>query len=137
MDTRFFFTDSNGETIAYATCWTTSRWSGFTHHCSLNAPAYDSAENKACYYNRTWESYTFQTCMRGAAYNAREYRRGELMDDYKAAHGYARMTAKRRAAFDDDARNDDALAFWSRIYDAIDDARPTWDSARMGYVIQL
>ena len=38
---------------------------GFRHLASLQRNGYEIAKDKACYYNRTWESYDFQTVAHG------------------------------------------------------------------------
>lgn len=45
------------------TCRSESTRYGFRHLATLYANGFEKAKSKACYYNRTWESYTFQTVL--------------------------------------------------------------------------
>lgn len=64
-------------------CWSEGTRYGFRHLAELLDDHFNIlAKDKACYYNRTWESYTFQTVIKGVLakhYNeffASEYEHG-------------------------------------------------------------
>lgn len=48
-------------------CESVSRRDGFSHVCKvLNGAGHEILKTSIKYYNRTWESYTFQSVLRGA-----------------------------------------------------------------------
>ena len=83
MDTKTIKTADN-KFAAHFTCKAEGTRYGFRHVCRLDY--YDltdftkddhdgSARDKACYYNRTWERYRFQTVMRKTVKRAIEDRK--------------------------------------------------------------
>ena len=46
-------------------CESKSTRNGFKHEATLTRNGYSIAFNKACYLNRTWEAYEYQTVMQG------------------------------------------------------------------------
>lgn len=52
-----FTADVNGVTVQF-TCWTTSTRCGFCHTASCDT--YDTTDSKVSYYNRTWETFTYE-----------------------------------------------------------------------------
>lgn len=80
-------------------CAYRSNRSGFVHECELHIGA-QTFECKAQYYNRTWECYTYQSVMKGALYNYKEYVLNHLKANFLAERGYSRMTPKLRVDFD-------------------------------------
>lgn len=56
------FTLPDGYTIS---CRSEGTRYGFRHLATLFKDAWQVAHDKACYYNRTWENYEFQTVIRG------------------------------------------------------------------------
>lgn len=73
--------------------------SGFTHDCELHI-GYQRFDCHAQYYNRTWESYTYQSVMVGALYNYKEYVEKHLKERFLADKGYKRMTPQLKAEFE-------------------------------------
>lgn len=76
---------------------------GFKHVVSC----YDQLDQKiggaTCYYyNRTWERYGYQSAMHQIAGNLLAGERARILDAWKEARGYVRMTAKRTAEFEHD-----------------------------------
>lgn len=55
------------ELTAYA--WTENTRYGFRHLITLNRNYQEIAKNKACYYNRTWERYEYESVLKGLAGN--------------------------------------------------------------------
>ena len=72
--------------------WSTSRSWGHKTNVIING--YDYGKYKVRYYNRTWESYAFQSCMRGAIakvmrYNITRFKKGQrekLIAEYKESN---------------------------------------------------
>ena len=54
---------------------------------------------KVLYYNRTWESYQYQSAIKGVIYNALQHIETELKTAFKAARGYKVISAKRAKEF--------------------------------------
>lgn len=54
------------------------------------------ATNKVRYYNRTWESYEYQTCLLGMIREFVDTKRNEYIARYKDAHNITRLTGKKR-----------------------------------------
>lgn len=50
----------------YFHCWTTDQWDGFCHHCYCGALEETSrpATTRVKYYNRTWESFRYESVLR-------------------------------------------------------------------------
>lgn len=61
--------------------WSTSNAWG--HKTNIIRNGYDYGEHKVRYYNRTWECYTYQTCMFGAVESLREEKLATFISDYK------------------------------------------------------
>jgi hypothetical protein len=59
------FTLPDGYTIS---CRAEKTRYGFRHLSFLFKDGFQVAKDKACYYNRTWESYEFQTVIRGVLF---------------------------------------------------------------------
>ena len=72
---------------------------GFKHECRLFVN--DSFETSAtCHYlNRTWESYNYQSVMLRAICILMEQHEEFLKHIFKSENGYEKMTAKRKAEF--------------------------------------
>lgn len=61
--------------------WSNSN--GWGHKTTIIRNSYDYEPHKVRYYNRTWESYTFQTCMSGAVETIREDELKRFIESYK------------------------------------------------------
>ena len=61
--------------------WETSRAWG--HKSTLIAPWGEVESHKVRYYNRTWESYTYETCMLCAIDEIEETEKNKFINDYK------------------------------------------------------
>ncbi len=53
-------------------CDTRSTRYGFKHEATLLYNGYEREFNKACYYNRTWEAFTYQTVIEGLICKSKE-----------------------------------------------------------------
>ena len=116
MDYRKFVIDD--KEILFVNNWRGNR-SGFVHETELFIDGRKTAAARCQYYNRTWESYEYQSVMRNAAYNARdriiERERYQFMDN----NGYKRLTAARKAEFDESIKNNEAINFYNKILEAL------------------
>lgn len=69
--------------------WETSRSWG--HKTNVIVNGYDYGTHKVTYYNRTWESYTFQTCMLGAVREIIENNITRYLENYKYTNNITRF----------------------------------------------
>lgn len=70
---------------------------GFKHTSTLFRKDGYEIENNTCHYlNRTWESYTFQTSMRGCIYKLIKEAEKKAIDDYKQRNTIQRMSQKQK-----------------------------------------
>jgi len=88
---------------------------GFAHDTTLfvNGSQYGTAT--CTYYNRTWECYTYQTVMLRVVEELRECRRKWLLSEFKAEHGYQKMTDKRTAEFKEIFDKDEEVKLYRKI----------------------
>ena len=71
--------------------WETSRAWG--HKSTLVAPWGEVESHKVRYYNRTWESYTYQTCMGGLLGTILENNQKSYITQYKEKNDITRLTS--------------------------------------------
>ena len=71
--------------------WETSRAWG--HKSTLIAPWGEVESHKVRYYNRTWESYTYQTCMSGLINIILEDNLKSYITQYKEKNDITRLTS--------------------------------------------
>ena len=69
--------------------WETSYSWG--HKTTIIRNGFDYGTNKVRYYNRTWESYTYQTCMSGAIEKTKEEELQRFIDSYKYKNNITRF----------------------------------------------
>ena len=74
--------------------WETSRAWG--HKSTLVAPWGEVESHKVRYYNRTWESYTYQTCMGGLLNSILENDLKDYITQYKEKNDIARLTSPQK-----------------------------------------
>ena len=67
------------------------------HKSTLIAPWGEVESHKVRYYNRTWESYTYQTCMSGLLYTILENNQKSYITEYKEKDGISRLLADKKA----------------------------------------
>ena len=75
--------------------WETSRAWG--HKSTLVAPWGEVESRKVRYYNRTWESYTYQTCMGGLLDTILENNLKSYITQYKEKNDISRLLADKKA----------------------------------------
>lgn len=91
-------TTSNGTRFEFVCeSWSNSRAWGHRVKLYTGDNYAPIAEAKLRYYNRTWESYQYQSCMFAAVDNARNEREAEYLAQYKKATGRKRLTKEQRA----------------------------------------
>lgn len=69
--------------------WETSYSWG--HKTTIIRNGYDYGTNKVRYYNRTWECYTYQTCMNGALNKLKDTELQNYIDRYKEKNNITRF----------------------------------------------
>lgn len=69
--------------------WETSYAWG--HKTTIIRNGYDYGTHKVRYYNRTWEMYTYQTCMSGAIETIKEEELQRFIDSYKYKNNITRF----------------------------------------------
>jgi hypothetical protein len=61
------------------------------HKTTILRNDFEFLSHKIKYYNRTWENYRYQTCMRGAIEELREQQLSRYIDDYKYNNNISRF----------------------------------------------
>lgn len=84
---KFNVGDSEYEFVNEA--WETS--SAWGHKTVLLKNNYQISEGKCRYYNRTWERYTYQSCMQRSVNNLIDELLSDYIGDYKASNGISRF----------------------------------------------
>lgn len=69
--------------------WSNSN--GWGHKTTVFKNSYDYEPHKVRYYNRTWEMYTYQTCMSGAIETIYEEELNRFIEDFKDIHNITRF----------------------------------------------
>ena len=75
--------------------WETSRAWG--HKSTLVAPWGDMGSRKVTYQNRTWERYTYESCMSGLINTILEDNLKSYITQYKEKNGISRLLADKKA----------------------------------------
>lgn len=65
--------------------------SGFYHRSVLLENGCHLWEEKTQYYNRTWESYQFQSSMRNCLYSLIESEKKDVLDSFRSQSGKTRL----------------------------------------------
>nr|DAI77559.1 MAG TPA: hypothetical protein [Caudoviricetes sp.] len=71
---------------------------------------------KIRYYNRTWESYLYQSAIKSVIYNAIEEIKAAAKVAFKALYSYKVMTKKRAAEFTEYLAKDPAYNMYNELY---------------------
>lgn len=80
--------------------------SGFVHETELYRNDRLIGKNKAQYYNRTWECYTYQSVMKSLVYGLMEDCREAYKNAWKNEHNVKRLTEARKAEMQENFKND-------------------------------
>ena len=67
------------------------------HKSTLIAPWGEVESHKVRYYNRTWECYTYQSCMGQLLANILESNQKSYITEYKEKNGISRLLADKKA----------------------------------------
>ena len=71
---------------------------------------------KIRYYNRTWESYQYQSAIKSVIYNAIAQIKSAAKIAFKKLHHYKVLTKKRAAEFAKYLANDPEFAIYNELY---------------------
>lgn len=89
MEQYYFNDESLKDYSIICEYWETSRAWG--HRAILMYKGMRIQEAKIRYYNRTWEVYRFQSCMRKVVNDYKEDKLQEFIDDYKGDYNITRF----------------------------------------------
>lgn len=112
MDLRKIKID--GKEVEFVNAFRGTR-SGFAHDTTMFIDGRKVAEATCHYLNRTWECYTYQTVMLKAVYELIEQETEYLKNRFLKINGYKKMTAQRKAVFEEECRQNVNLAFYEQI----------------------
>ena len=87
---------------------------GFSHEVTVyySLPALNKTgytEYRKTYYNRTWETYCFQSCITGCMNNIIYEMQEEIKDKIKEVNGWKKLTKDRRKAVEEAIKQDKVL----------------------------
>ena len=89
----------NGNEYEFVNSWRNTR-TGFAHDTTLFKNGREISTATVIYYNRTWESYEYQTVMQRCINNIEENRYNRFIENYKAENNIKRMTKEKRMTAD-------------------------------------
>lgn len=99
--------------------WSTSRAWG--HRTVVIRNGYSYEDHKVRYYNRTWECYTYQTCMSGAIETIYQDELNRYIEDYKESNNIVRFKKGQKdeviKKFDSETLGQDLLEIKEAIRD--------------------
>jgi len=105
-------------------CESRSTRSGFAHDVTMFVNGSLRAKNSAFYLNRTWECWRYQSAVLGALYNAKKEQLDIMKQNFMYMAGIKRMTAKRRAQFEEIAKNDPYIQELDAMRDRVKELTP-------------
>lgn len=82
------------EYIFVCETWETSNAWG--HKVTMFRNDYEMLSNKVRYYNRTWEQYRYQSCIKGAVYKLLEDTKQREIIKYKRENDISRLSQARK-----------------------------------------
>ena len=88
---------NDNEYILVNESWSNSRAWG--HRTILFRNGVELAENKVRYYNRTWECYQYQTCMKGCVRQLIDERAERLKERFKDTNNIQRFSSKTKGLY--------------------------------------
>ena len=98
---------------------TWSNSSGWGHETTLFRNNYELNSRKVRYYNRTWESYEYQTCMLGCVSELIEQLENDLKDNFKNEKGITRLTKKFETQFENYKNENEKLQILRELYNSL------------------
>lgn len=99
----------NGKEYDFVCTWRKNR-SGFVHECELQNNGRWLADTKAQYYNRTWETYSYQSVMRNCVSILKARREAEIKSNFMTENHYGRLTENRKVELEKLYKADSELA---------------------------
>jgi hypothetical protein len=100
------------------TTWSNS--SGWGHETHLFKNHYELNSRKVRYYNRTWESYQYQTCMMSCVSELIEEKELSLKDRFKEEKGITRLTKKYENEFEKYKEDNETLQELKELYKSLE-----------------
>ena len=97
--------------------WETSYSWG--HKTTIIRNGYDYGTYKVRYYNRTWECYTYQTCMYGAIEKTKEEELQRFIDSYKYKNNITRFKRGEKQKVIEDFNNTELGKELQELHDAV------------------
>lgn len=97
--------------------WETSYAWG--HKTTIIRNGFDYGTHKVRYYNRTWESYTYQTCMYGAIETIKEEELQRFIDSYKYNNNITRFKRGEKQKVIEDFNNSELGKELQELHDAV------------------
>lgn len=97
--------------------WETSYAWG--HKTTIIKNGYDYGTHKVRYYNRTWETYTYQTCMYGAIETIKEEELQRFIDSYKYKNNITRFKRGEKQKVIEDFNNTELGKELQELHDAV------------------
>lgn len=88
---------------------------GFAHDTAMFVDGHKVTEATCHYINRTWEAYTYQSVMLNAVYNRIEELKQYAKDRFMEARGYKKLTADRKAKFEEECKQNAEIAFYEAV----------------------
>lgn len=90
--------------------------SGFYHTTTLLQNGWEIGRNRSQYYNRTWESYRYRSCMKGTVSNVIKKELLEDFESYKKANGVSRLSQEIK---DEIEAADTTIKTLRKLYEAL------------------
>ena len=97
--------------------WETSYAWG--HKTTIIKNGYDYGTHKVRYYNRTWECYTYQTCMSGAVEKIKEEELQRFINNYKYTNNITRFKRGQKEKVIEEFNNSELGKELQELKDAI------------------
>lgn len=97
--------------------WETSYAWG--HKTNIIKNSYDYGAHKVRYYNRTWECYTYQTCMYGALNEVKQMELNRYIDNYKYENNITRFKRGEKQKVIEEFNNSELGQELQVLYDSI------------------
>jgi hypothetical protein len=88
-------------------CDSKSNKSGFKHTCTMFVNGVQFTQKSIQYYNRTWESYQYQSILKATFKSYIDFIYYDLLDKFKNDNNYQKMTCKRYQEFRQNLLNTD------------------------------
>lgn len=101
--------------------WSNSK--GWGHRVVLFENDREINEAKIKYYNRTWECYTYQSCMQKAVRELLDDRKLNVIDNYKYVKGISRLSQDKK---DEIANADERVNIYRLLAEKLEGYQKAW-----------